>query len=115
MTTQKPELMPDEIFAVNRKDFDTFYSDSSGRVWHYDMCDFPEYEDEKENHSSYTRTDLYTAACAERDALRDFQAEIVRVYFDPTISEIETQSAIHRMMTEAKDRVRQHEKHRAGE
>lgn len=60
-------------------------------------------------------TDLYTAACAERDALRDFQAEIVRVYFDPTISEIETQAAIHRMMTEAKDRVRQHEKHKAGE
>lgn len=114
MTTQKPEMLPDEIWVWK------YVSENEHRnVWG-ETGTF----NHVENQTRYTRTDLYTAAIADSrsaiaeivkyaemhgrlqadyDALRDFQAEIVRVYFDPTISEIEAQAAIHRMMTEAKD------------
>lgn len=95
-----PKLMPDEVGIVAFKDgtYDCYPN----------LANVPP-------STSYTRTDLYTAACAERDALREFQAEIVRVYFDPTISEIETQAAIHRMLREAQDALAAYKKHKGGE
>lgn len=56
MTTQKPELMPDEVFVGKTKiDRDAYLLS---------------FKSKHEQATSYTRTDLYTAACAERDALR---------------------------------------------
>lgn len=51
MTAQEPELMPEH-------------------VWVDDMCIAGTRE--FGGSTEYTRTDLYTAACAERDALRAF-------------------------------------------
>lgn len=57
-TTSTPELMPDEIWTIHEG---YAYSDD-GKCFYTGNQINPD-------DVSYTRTDLYTAACAERDAL----------------------------------------------
>lgn len=90
MTNQKPELMPDKINVcvdtMQIKDFENKYT------------------------TSYTRTDLYTAACAERDALRELCEGMIKIIEDA----IENGNAIE-MRSILKSHRTAYEKHKAGE
>lgn len=105
MTTHKPELMPDEIWTIHE-----------GYAYSDDGTCF--YTGNKINPDdvSYTRTDLYTAACAERDALRELcegMAGALSAFLEEC--QFGGMPPTGKSITAAEDAIIEYLKHKAGE
>lgn len=109
MTTQKPELMPDEISL--------FRCECEGDIkWS---------EDSSDALATYVNEDLYTAACAERDEWRaiaeGLASEMTKAkrmiggFTYDAQNPAQKEASVNQAWHVLDDAVSQYEKHRAGE
>lgn len=108
MTAHKPELMPDEVFVC----FGGTVQDIPVYVTVIDKGETRR----PEIYSSYTRTDLYTSACAERDALRELcegMAGALSVFLEEC--QFGGMPPTGKSITAAEDAIIEYRKHKAGE